>query len=207
MARGGTKFPLVVYQHLLGRWWPGVIAIGVAMFGLAYTEYIQPLGRFLPWRWQLFAGIGVLGMFVGIFLLVIRQFAYVQAFPTHLKLVTPFLHLNISYKRIHKTIPAEMVSLFPRKSMSGWVWDIFEPLASRTALVIELKGYPLSPFILRLFLSRFFFKDKTPHLVILVKDWIRFSSELESMRSGADSEPRPPQKRTKNSILSRLPQK
>jgi len=207
MARGGTRFPLLVYRHLLGRWWSGLIAIGIAMFGLAYTEYLQPLGKFLPWRWQLFGAIGVLAIFIGLFFLVIKQIAYVQPFPGYLKIVTPFIRVNISYKRIQKTTPTEMRFMFPRKSMSGWVWDIFEPLANRTALVIELKGYPISPVILRLFLSRFFFKDKTPHFVILVKDWMRFSSELESMRTGIDLNPPPEKKRSKNSILSRLPQK
>ena len=90
--------------------------------------------------------------------------------------------------------------------MSGWVRDIFSPLANKTALVIDLNGYPISPVLMRLFLSRFFFKDKTPHLVILVQDWMRFSSELESMRSGIDPNP-PAQKRSKKSILSQLPQK
>jgi hypothetical protein len=131
----------------------------------------------------------------------------VQPFPGYLKIVTPFIRVNISYKRIQKTTPTEMRFMFPRKSMSGWVWDIFEPLANRTAIVIELKGYPISPVVLRLFLSRFFFKDKTPHFVILVKDWMRFSSELESMRTGIDLNPPPGKKRSKNSILSRLPQK
>jgi len=205
--RGGTKFPLIVYQHLLGRWWPGVTALGAAMFGLAYTEYIQPLGKLLAWRWQLPAAIGVLAVFAGLFLLVIRRFAYVQAFPDHVKIVTPFMRINISYRRLQRTTTTEMRHLFPRKSMSGWVWDIFEPLANRTAMVIELKGYPISPVVLRLFLSRFFFKDKTPHFVILVKDWLRFSSELESMRTGIDPNPPPAQKKPRNSILSRLPQK
>ena len=90
--------------------------------------------------------------------------------------------------------------------MSGWVQDIFSPLANNTAVVIELTGYPVSPVLLRLFLFRFFFKDKTPHFVILVKDWMRFSSELESMRSGIDLNP-PPQKRSRDSLLSRLPGK
>jgi hypothetical protein len=90
--------------------------------------------------------------------------------------------------------------------MSGWVRDIFSPLANHTAVIIELNGYPISPILLRLFLSRFFFKDKTPHFVILVQDWMRFSSELESMRSGIDPNP-PAQKRSRNSILSRLPEK
>ena len=207
MARGGTKFPLIVYRHMLNRWWPALMAIGLAMFGLAYTEYIQPMGKFLPWRWQLFAAIGMLAIMTGILFLILRYIAYVQPFPDYLKLVTPFMRVNISYKRFKKTTTTEMHYLFPHKSMSGWVQDIFAPLANKTAIVIELNGYPVSPFILRFFLSRFFFKDKTPHIVILVKDWMRFSSELESMRSGVDPNPPPAQKRQKNSILTRLPQK
>ena len=205
MARG-RRFPLIVYRHMLNRWWPALIAIGLGMFALAYSEYIHPLAQFIAWRWQVFAGIGVLAILVGIFFLFIKQMAYVQPLPNSLKLITPFLRLNISYKRIRKTTVTEMHQLFPKNSLSGWVQDIFAPLATRTAMVIELSGYPISPRVLRMFLSRFFFKDKTAHLVILVKDWMRFSSELESMRSGVDPNP-PGQKRPPSSILSRLPQK
>lgn len=207
MARRGTKFPLIVYRHMLNRWWPPMIAMGLGMFALAYSEYIDPLAQFLPWRWQLFAVVGVMAIFVGIFFLIIRYFAYIQARPEHLKLVTPFMRVNISYKRIIKITTTEMRFLFPPKSMSGWVRDIFAPLANRTALVIELKGYPVSPAVLRLFLSRFFFRDRTPHFVILVNDWMHFSTELDSMRSGTDPDLQSPQKRPKNTILSRLPQK
>ena len=207
MARGGTKFPLIVYKHLLNRWWTPMFAMGLGMFGIAYGQYMEPLGPFLPMSWMPLVAIGVLAIMIGIFFLIIRQIAYVQAVPGYLKLVTPFLRLNISYKRIHKTTTTEMKLLFPPKSMSGWMRDIFAPLANQTALIIELKGYPISPVILRMFLSRFFFKDKTPHFVILVKDWIRFSSELESMRTGLDPNPPPAQKKPKSSILSRLPRK
>jgi hypothetical protein len=207
MARGGTKFPLVVYQHLVGRWWTPMIAMGLGMFGIAYGQYMEPLGPFLPMRWIPLVALGVLAIMVGIFFLIIRQIAYVQAFPGYLKFVTPFLRLNISYKRIHRTTTVEMRQLFPPKSMSGWMRDIFAPLASQTALVIELKGFPISPVILRMFLSRFFFKDKTPHLVILVKDWMKFSTELDSMKSGVDLNPPRARKRQNNSILSRLPKK
>ena len=205
MARSGHKYPLLVYRHMLNRWWPAMIAIGLGMFAIAYSEYIAPLGPFLPWRWQLAAGVGGLAIMVGIFFWVIRYFAYVQPFPNYLKLVTPFMRINISYKRIKKTTTTEMRYIFSYKSMSGWVREIFSPLAGKTALVIDLSGYPISPVLLRLFLYRFFFKDKTPHLVILVKDWMRFSSELESMRSGID--PNPPAQKRSGSILSRLPQK
>lgn len=206
MARAGHRYPLIIYRHMLNRWWPAMMAIGLGMFALAYSEYIAPLGRFLPWRWQLFAAIGGLAILIGVFFWVIRFFAYVQPHPGYLKLATPFMRINISYKRIRKTTTTEMRYIFSSKSMSGWVREIFSPLATKTALVIELSGYPISPVLLRLFLYRFFFKDKTPHLVILVDEWMRFSSELESMRSGIDLNP-PTQKRQRDSILGRLPQK
>src|SRR5512147_645344 len=105
MARGGTKFPLIVYQHMLNRWWTPMIAIGLGMFALAYSEYIDPIAQFISWRWQLFGAIGVLSILTGVFFLIIKQFAYVQPFPGYLKFVTPFMRVNISYKRINKTIP------------------------------------------------------------------------------------------------------
>lgn len=207
MARG-RRYPLIVYRHMLNRWWPAMIALGLGMFALAYSEYIDPMAQFISWRWQLFAAVGGLAVLVGLFFIVLRYFAYVQVFPTYLKLVTPFMRLNISYKRIRKTTTTEMRHLFPPRSLSGWVQDIFAPLASLTAMVIEFNSYPVSPTIMRLFLSRFFFKDRTPHIVILVNDWMLFSAELESMRS--DTGPNPAsrqQKRSRDSILSRLPQK
>jgi hypothetical protein len=184
-----------------------MFSIGFVLFALAYEQYNHPIYRYIAWRWQLFAGIGILAILVGVFFLIIRQIAYVQAFPGYIKLVTPFMRINISYKRINKTTIAEMRQLFPPKSMSVWVRDIFQPLASRTAIILELKSFPLSPVILRMFLSRFFFKDKTPHLVILVKDWMQLSSEIDSFRNGGDTHPKPIQKRSKDSILLRLPRK
>lgn len=207
MAQGGHKFPLVVYQHLLNRWWTPMFAIGLVMFALSYEQFNHPVYKFIAWRWQLFAGIGVLAILIGIFFLVIKQLAFIQAFPGYLKLVTPFMRVNISYKRLHKTTTTEMRQLFPPKNMSGWVRDIFQPLATQTAIVLELKSYPISPVILRMFLSRFFFKDKTPHLVILVKDWMRLSSEIDSFRTGINPDSQPVKKHGTNSILSKLPRK
>jgi hypothetical protein len=206
MARG-RKYPLIVYQHMLNRWWPAMIAMGLGMFALAYSEYIDPLAQFIAWRWQLFAGVGSLAILVGLFFIIIKRFAYVQVFPSYLKLVTPFMRVNISYKRIVRTTTTEMRHLFPPRSLSGWVQDIFAPLASLTAMVIELNSYPISPAVMRMFLSRFFFKDKTPHIVILVNDWMLFSAELESKRSDTNPNPANRQKRTRDSLLSRLPQK
>lgn len=182
-----------------------MFAMGLGLFALAYWQYTE-IGWFVPLRWIQFIVIGAIALVIGIFFLIIRLIAYVQPFPTHLKFVTPFLRFNISYKRIHRTSTSEMRLLFPPKSMSGWMRDIFAPLASQTAVIIDLKGYPVSSTLLRLFLSRFFFKDKTPHLVILVKDWMKFITELDSMRAGGDPyPPRSSRQPRNNSILSKLP--
>lgn len=206
MARR-RRYPLIVYQHMINRWWPALIAIGLGMFALAYAEYIDPMAQFLAWRWQLCIAVGALAILVGLFFIVIKRFAYVQVFPTYLKLVLPFLRLNISYKRVTRTTATEMRHLFPRKSMSWWVQEIFAPLANQIAVVVELNRYPISPTFLRLFFYRFFFKDKTPHFVILVNDWMLFSTELDSMRTNTNPEAGNRQKRPRDSILSRLPQK
>lgn len=203
MAKAGRRYPLVVYRFMLDRWWPAVLALGLALFGLAWAVYQW---GFESWRWFTLASVGGFILLASLFLLAIRNIAYVQPRSDHLRLVTPFLRINISYKRIRRTSSATMSALFPPKSLSGWQREMMEPLMKMTALVIELNGYPITQSVLRFFLSRFFFKDKTPHFVILVQDWMRFSTELESMRAGG-GEPAPQQRRRDQSILSRLPRK
>ena len=202
MAKGGRRYPLVVYTRMMDRWWPAIFILGLALFALSWA--VRSWG-FEDWRWLVLISVGGLNIFLGILLLILRKSAYVQPFSDHLRLVTPFLRLNISYKRFRRASPANMGALFPPQSVSSWRAEIIEPLAKMTALVIELNGYPMSQSSLRLFLSPFFFKDKTPHFVILVDDWMKFSNEMESMRSG--SKPSTPQQKRDNSILSRLPNK
>jgi len=201
MAKGGRRYPLVVYTRMINLWRPVIFAIGIALFGLAWALYSW---GFEQWRWLTIAGIGGFNLFLGILLFVLRQSAYVQPFSDHLRLVTPFLRLNISYKRFLRTSSSTMSALFPPNSVSKWQADIIQPIAKMTAIVLQLRGHPLSQSVLRLFLSPLFFKDKTPHLVIVVDDWMRLSSEIEGMRSGSGPTSAP-QKKRDSSILSRLP--
>jgi hypothetical protein len=202
MVKGGRRYPLVVYTHMINRWWPAIFTLGLALLALSWALHSW---GFEDWRWLSFTSIGGLCIFLGILLLLMRKSAYVQPFSDHLRLATPFLRLNISYKRFKRATSANMGALFPKQSVSSWRAEIIQPLAKMTALVIELTGYPMSQTTLRLFLSPLFFKDKTPHFVILVDDWMKFSNELESMRSGSVQSA--PQKKRDNSILSRLPNK
>ncbi|MFN8383913.1 MAG: hypothetical protein U0V02_18390 [Anaerolineales bacterium] len=204
MAKGGHRYPLVIYTHMINRWYPAILTIGLFLLLLSYGIYSW---GFEQWRWLAIASVGGLNVFLGLLLLLLRKSAYIQPFSDHLRLATPFLRLNISYKRLRRTSSANMGALFPPKSVSKWQAEIIEPIAKMTVIVLELNAFPMSQSSLRLFLSPLFFKDKTPHFVILVNDWMRFSTELESMRASTTTPLPTAQKKRDNSILSRLPNK
>jgi hypothetical protein len=203
MAKGGRRYPLVLYTHIINRWWPAIFTLGLAMLGLTWGLYSW---GFEQWRWLTVFSVGVFLVFAGLCLFLIRKSAYVQPYKDYLKVSTPLLGFNISYKRIRRTSSATMASLFPPNSVSKSQLDVIEALAKMTAIVIELNGFPVSATTLRIFLPSFFFKDKTPHFVILVSDWMHFSSELESYRTGGITSSAPQHKRD-ISILSKLPKK
>ena len=84
--------------------------------------------------------------------------------------------------------------------------DTIEPLLSLTAVIVELNALPIGRPALRFFLSPFFFKDETPHLVLLVPNWMSFSAELESIRISGNAEA-PTIRRPQSSILTQLSKK
>lgn len=186
MSKVGKRYPLVIYTRMIDRWWPALFLTGLGTLALGWPPYQDLYTRLTaPWRWMSAAAAGTLVILVSLVLLALRRSAYVQPFEDHLRLVTPFLRMNISYRRILRTTTAAMYALFPPKNLSGLKRDIIEPLGKMTAVVVELNAYPLPRGVLSLFLSPFFFKDRTPHLVILVNDWMGFSTELESLRTRA----------------------
>lgn len=206
-GRVGRRYPLLLYTRMLDRWWPALLLIGLGMLALAWPFHSDLYVRLTePWRWRILAGVGALVIGASFLMLLLRKSAYIQPFPDHLKLATPLFRLNISYRRMSRTTTAAMSILFPPRSLHGLKRDILEPFFGSTAIVLELNALPIPVSALRLFLSPFFFKDRTPHLVILVTDWMRFSTEMQSMKAGAAAY-EPPARRGPTSILTRLPRK
>jgi len=201
MPKNGHRHLLIVYKYMLDRWWKATLTIGLVLLVLASSlgglPFLIPQSTFPgvdAWTLWGLAGAGGFAIFLTIFLASIRKSAYVQAFSDHLRLITPFLRLNISYKRIRRTYSAEMGQLFPPKKLGAWKRDLVRPLAAKTAVILELTSFPVSQAALRLFISPFFFPDRTPRLALLVPDWIAFSTELESRRGAwKDASHQPPE--------------
>lgn len=207
MARAGKKYPLLIYTRMMDRWWPPVFFIGLAMLALAWWRYQDVYTRLTqPWQWTTMAGSAGLAILAALVMLVLRRSAYVQLFGDHLMVATPFLRMSISYKRIQRTTTASMGILFPPEKMSFLKRDTIEPLLKLSAVIVELNALPISRSALRMFLSPFFFKDDTPHIVLLVKNWMSFSTELESLRVSGNT-PARIERRSQASLLSQLPRK
>ena len=202
MAKKGSRFPLLIYEYTLGRWWTATLAISIVLFILWwFLPTLQPGKTQSDWKDTALLLISGAALLMTIFFYTMRKAAYVRPYLGHLRLVTPFLRLNISYKRILKTRATEMSTLFRASKLSGMQRESMGHLLAKTVLVIDLNAFPIPLSLLRFFLSPFFFKDKTPHFVLLVKDWMRFSTELESFRTGGGIA-REKEKDSVSSILS-----
>jgi len=214
MPKSGRRHLLILYKYMLDRWWKATLTIGLVLLalasGLGGLPFLMPRST-LPgvddWTLWGLTGAGGFAIFLTIFLACIRKSAYVQAFSDHLRLFTPFLRLNISYKHIRRTYSSEMGQLFPWENMGAWKRELVRPLAAKTAVVLELTRFPVSQAALRLFVSPFFFPDKTPRLALLVPDWIALSTELESRRGAWQGAFHQPPETPGSKLLSSLTNK
>ena len=190
VVHSGRRHRLVLYTYMINRWWRAILALGIVLLALAAglgslpllmhqspTYFVSDLTL-----WGV-SGVGAFTVFLAIVLIAIRKSAYVQPFDTHLRMVTPFLRMNISYRRIRQTTSVEFRRLFPSRQFKGSKRSILEPLSGQMAIVLELNGWPLPPYFLHFFLSPFFFPDKSSRLALIVPDWLKFSMELESYRN------------------------
>ena len=185
----GHRYRLIIYTYLMNRWWRATLAIGVIL--LVTAAGLGGIPLYLPqfpvvwvddWKLWLVTGAGGFAILLTILLAILRTSAYIQPFEKYIRLATPFLRVNISYQRLRRTYSDEFQRIFPPKRMRGWKRELVQPLAGRTAILLEFTSLPVPLWILRLFLSQFFFPDRTMRLAILVTDWMALSSELESLR-------------------------
>ncbi len=181
-SRSGKRYPLLMYRRTLDRLWPSLFLSGVILLVIGvYVRFAStPIAKEeAPW---LFIS-GALLVVLSLFFILMRYAAYVQPHADHLRFVTPFLQMRISYRRIRSTHAAEINALFPPQRISRSLRSFLEPFYGQTAIVLALNGYPMPKPILRLFLTRAMFHPQGEGFILLVPDWIAFSGELESLRS------------------------
>lgn len=177
----GSRHPLLLYKRWMDRIWKSTLVLGLLLFAIWFwtwwfgTNILHGQDNF----WLLLGAVVVLGF--SLFAFFARRMAYVQPRRDHLRLVTPFLRANISYRRLVSTHPADFAQIFPIKDASWALRRLLEPFYGMTAVVLELNGYPLPPALLRFFLAPQMFYRRAKGFVLLVPDWMALSTEMDSL--------------------------
>lgn len=176
----GKRYPLLIYRRYMDRLWLATFLLGIILGSIWLWRWYggSPLLENLNDAWLLAGAIFFLAF--SLFAFLTRSMAYVQPYPDHLRLVTPFLRLNISYRRIRSAHPAAFQQIFPPRDASWAQRRFLEPFYPKTAVVIDLTSYPMSPFLLHLFLAPQMFSPRSMGFVLVVPDWMELSTELDS---------------------------
>jgi hypothetical protein len=177
--KSGKRYRLLIYQRVMDRLWAATLVLGcvvVAIWWWGGTIFIL-LPE--PFSTLLLAG-GIVLVTLGFLMYLMRSMAYVQACTDHLRVSTPFIRLRVSYRRIRTAHPVEFHHLFPPSKASWADRRLLEPFYGKTVLVVELSEFPLRRSLLNLFLPRVMFSTQAKGLVLVVKDWMALSTEIES---------------------------
>jgi hypothetical protein len=176
--RPGKRFPLLLYYYAVTRYRRPAMLLALLLLGLWYPVSLD----MLPWPRPPADGWLLAGGFVcaafWLFAWVGPRFAYVQPRENHLRLQTPIYRLKVSYRRILNTRAIELAKALPPSSLSKGAQRLLLPFYDRTAVGVDLDGYPLHPWLMRLFLHSLFFAPDRTGLVLIVDDWMRLSNQL-----------------------------
>ena len=175
----GKKHTLVIYNRTMDRLWPGVLVLGLELFGLwwfrgAWTSLYRP--ELDP----LLMGAAGYTTALGLFAFLARRMGYVRAFDDFFLVASPFYRFKTSYQRIRGMRAADFHRLFDLEKMSWSEERYVRPMIGATAVVIRLTDYPVPTGLMGTFFHRYLVSPKDTELVLLVPKWMDLSVELDS---------------------------
>lgn len=175
----GRKHPLIIYSRTMSRLWFLAMFFGLEMLALwkfksAFSDTYRPELDLL----LLFAGLYGCGL--GLFALLGRRMSYIRAFDRYFLVATPLFRFKTSYRRVRGVRATDFHRLFELNHLS-WAEERYtQTMIGRSAVVVNLVDYPVSPRLAGLFFHRYLFSPKGTELVLLVPDWMALSVELDS---------------------------
>jgi hypothetical protein len=179
-AKCGKKQPLLMYRRTVDRLFIVTLVFGCLLLMIWMYPVLGGVDYISEGVQTIIFLSAVVVLTLSVFAFIARFRAYIQVHQSYLSLVTPFLHLKISFKRVLSVHPVLVQQILPTSKMSWSQRSYLGPFFGKTALVVELRNYPLNPKFLRLFLGPQLFTSQTMGFVLLVPDWMKFSTELDT---------------------------
>ncbi|MCB9134923.1 MAG: hypothetical protein H6636_05830 [Anaerolineales bacterium] len=192
-SKPGKRYPFLMYRRTMDRLWGITLILGLAIlalwwFGSGFTLLYRSgwVDTLILIAWLVSLGISALAFFG-------RYLSYVQPNADHLLIRTPFIKLRVSYKRIIEVRSSDFHKIFDPETFSWAEVNYLDPFIGDTAVVVNLREYPLSRDFLKFFFPKHFFSPRDKGFIIMVPDWMAFSLELDSRYSSYQQKhsPRP----------------
>ncbi len=182
-----TRFRLLPYQMLARRWQTPAVLVIVAGAALWWAGRrldpqrmndlgIQPPTGPLAWV------IAIAGGLIVLYTVLARR-ANIRCESNRLVVHVPLMVVAFSYARVVLTRPVEFRSIFPPEEEKTARFRIYHTLYGKTVPIVDLKGYPLPKWWLRLWLHPYLLHPKETALVVPVEDWMAFTRTLDSLRT------------------------
>jgi hypothetical protein len=179
-SKQADRFPLLVYQVLARRWQGPAFLLnpgGIALWWAATR------GTFLDARYAWAAlGITLIGLLLTLYNFLARA-AGVRCYNDHLTIRTPLYPIAFAYRRVESVRPVEFAQLFPPEREKELRREFYHDLWGKTAVVIDLKSYPVAIGWLKLWCSPYLLMPKGKGLVLLVDEWMALSRQIEIRRN------------------------
>ncbi len=175
-----NRYPLLVYREMTRAWlWPSLLLIpGGVLLWWAVPQIPQLDARFAP------AGLvlSVAGTLLLFYVLLARR-AHVSCAKNKFVIHTPLYPVAFSYGRITMIRPTEFNTIYPPQEEKSSRRRMYAHLWAKTALVVDVRGFPLPLRWLKLWFHPYLLHPKEQALVLLVEDWMALSLQLETRSS------------------------
>jgi hypothetical protein len=123
--------------------------------------------------------------------LLTRNFAAVMVYPDHVRLVTPLMRLKISYKRMRSVKPSDIRLVYQDVRLSWADKRFLKPYYGQTVITLAVRDFPIPEWVMKLFLPKYYFLPKERGYLLLIEDWMGFSTEFDSALSAYKEKFRP----------------
>ena len=180
--KSASRHTLLLYRRYVNRIWKITLLLGLMLSFLWVWRWINTENSALFSTDTLLLAGAVLALILTVFFFLARYMSYVQPYEKYLKVVTPFLRMNLSYRRMRSVRPVLVQQIFPKADSKRSQRNALEPFYGKTAVIIELKKFPVNESMLRVFLPSTMFTRQFTGLVLIVPDWMKLSTEIDTYR-------------------------
>lgn len=190
----GKKYPLLAYRIRYRRNRGLYFFVAIVVLALYAAIRLLPNETWaeaplvnVPWvrDYSLaFLIIGIIVLVLAFFRIIAGAIPYVQCSERNIKIQAPLYQVVFSYKRVQETRPNTLFHVFEKGGLSRgerkFVLD--DKYGGQTAVVVEMKSWPMNIRSLRFWLGNLVFSSDNRALVLWVEDWMALNRELSDYK-------------------------